>query len=37
VNNTLKLGSQVQQKANAAEIQAIDSQQTALQTDAATL
>ena len=37
LNNTLKLGSQAQQKANAAEIQAIDSQQTALQTDAATL
>ena len=37
LNNMLKLGSQAQQKANAAEIQAIDSQQTALQTDAATL
>lgn len=37
LNNTLKLGSQAQQTANAAEIQAIDSQQTALQTDAATL
>jgi P-type conjugative transfer protein TrbJ len=37
LNNTLKLGSQAQQKANAAEIQAIDSQQTALQNDAATL
>jgi P-type conjugative transfer protein TrbJ len=37
MNNTLKLGSQAQQKANAAEIQAIDSQQTALQNDAATL
>ena len=35
--NTLKLGSQAQQKANAAEIQALDSQQNALQTDAATL
>jgi P-type conjugative transfer protein TrbJ len=37
LNNTLKLGSQAQQKANAAEIQAIDSQQTALQNDAAML
>jgi P-type conjugative transfer protein TrbJ len=37
LNNTLKLGSQAQQKANAAEIQALDSQQNALQTDAATL
>ena len=37
LNNTLKLGSQAQQKANAAEIQALGSQQTALQTDAATL
>ncbi len=37
LNNKLKLGSQAQQKANAAEIQAIDSQQTALQNDAATL
>ena len=37
LNNTLKLGSQAQQKANAAEIQALDSQQTALQNDAATL
>jgi len=37
LNNTLKLGSQAQQKANAAEIRAIDSQQTALQTDEATL
>ncbi len=37
LNNTLKLGSQAQQNANAANIQAIDSQQTALQTDAATL
>ena len=37
LNNTLKLGSQAQQQANAAEIKAIDSQQTALQTDAATL
>jgi len=37
LNNTLKLGSQAQQTANAAEIQAIASQQTALQTDAATL
>jgi P-type conjugative transfer protein TrbJ len=37
LNNTLKLGSQAQQTANAAEIQVIDSQQTALQNDAATL
>jgi P-type conjugative transfer protein TrbJ len=37
LNNMLKLGSQAQQTANAANIQAIDSQQTALQTDAATL
>jgi P-type conjugative transfer protein TrbJ len=37
LNNRLELGSQAQQKANAAEIQAIDSQQTALQNDAATL
>ena len=37
LSNMLKLGSQAQQKANAAEIRAIDSQQTALQTDAATL
>jgi P-type conjugative transfer protein TrbJ len=37
LNDRLKLGSQAQQTANAANIQAIDSQQTALQTDAATL
>ena len=37
LSNRLKLGSQAQQTANAANIQAIDSQQTALQADAATL
>ena len=37
LNNMQKLGSQAQQTANAANIQAINSQQTALQTDAATL
>lgn len=37
LHNILKLGSEAQQTANAANIQAIDSQQSALQTDAATL
>lgn len=37
LNNILRLGSEAQQNANAANIQAIGSQQTALQTDAATL